>query len=641
MSVLEVRDQWVRDWERARAVWSPYLKIREPLWCMNGAEAEAAGLTGSFAMIRYRDQQVVIDLEHIVNEGLQDYGVEILAHELGHHVVAAATTTDHLRCLARMRRALPTVERAAPTVANLYCDLIINDRLFRNNQLRMDEVWIRLHAKGDKDEQESQNSQATRPAQGKRRRNKQSDTTEPAEPGESPDADELWTLYMRIYEHLWQVPAGTYGSGPTTDAIEGDAWLGARLIRAYSHRWLDGSGRFASLLLPYVVRGQRESHGVPLVWLDTLGAAAGSDPMGVISVDPGELDGTIHPALDPELNPHAARATAAQALSESQRNTASRGQTRTPFEFGELLRAAGIDLDDHEAAVRFYREAALPYLVPFPVRQQPQALDPLPEGIEPWETGDPLDQIDWLQTVLQSPRVIPGMTTVQRTWGVSPGSESTTTPVDLDLYVDCSGSMPNPQIEISYPTLAGAVMALSAMRAGASVQCTLWSSKWQVETTDGFVRDERKILRVLTGYFGSGTQFPLHIMRDTYERQRAKPTHIVHISDDGISTMYDNDEQGTAGEQLAARALQHGGAGGTMALLLWGNWQEPVEPPNVNWLVYARDVQGWDLHQVGSLEDLLAFARSFVRRHYVRDGSDGVSGSPRQGAFPMNLGTLG
>ena len=42
-------------------------------------------------------------------------------------------------------------------------------------------------------------------------------------------------------------------------------------------------------------------------------------------------------------------------------------------------------------------------------------------------------------------------------------------PLDLDLYVDCSGSMPNPQVNVSYLTLAGAIVALSALRAGARV----------------------------------------------------------------------------------------------------------------------------------------------------------------------------
>src|SRR5207248_635264 len=81
--------------------------------------------------------------------------------------------------------------------------------------------------------------------------------------------------------------------------------------------------------------------------------------------------------------------------------------------------------------------------------------------------GSPLEEIDWLHTILASPHVIAGRTTMERTWGVSEGGEPEKRPVDLDLYVDCSGSMPNPQVTVSYLALAGAIVALSALRVGA------------------------------------------------------------------------------------------------------------------------------------------------------------------------------
>ena len=116
----------------------------------------------------------------------------------------------------------------------------------------------------------------------------------------------------------------------------------------------------------------------------------------------------------------------------------------------------------------------------------PETTEPLPEGIRTWEIGSPLEEIDWLETVLASPHIVPGETTMQRTWGVSEGSEPEKRPVDLDLYVDCSGSMPNPQVMVSFLALAGAIVALSALRVGARVQATLWSGPRQFETTGGF-----------------------------------------------------------------------------------------------------------------------------------------------------------
>src|SRR5437764_13280803 len=133
------------------------------------------------------------------------------------------------------------------------------------------------------------------------------------------------------------------------------------------------------------------------------------------------------------------------APKEAPQNRPSTGQAREPFQFGEILRAAGVDISDHDAAVRYYRERARPYLIPFPSRRTPESADPLPEGLEPWDIGHALDEADWLQSVLQSPRIIPGLTTVQRVWGTAEGHEPKLEPLDLDLYVDRSVSMPNPQ----------------------------------------------------------------------------------------------------------------------------------------------------------------------------------------------------
>src|SRR5689334_8134886 len=111
--------------------------------CLTDDEARHEGLTGSFAMIRLQDQSIVVSLREVVACGVEHFPVEVLAHEIGHHVLAPATLTDHARMIARMRWALPTVERHAPMVANLYTDILINDRLQRSGGLRMADVYRR------------------------------------------------------------------------------------------------------------------------------------------------------------------------------------------------------------------------------------------------------------------------------------------------------------------------------------------------------------------------------------------------------------------------------------------------------------------------------------------------------------------
>jgi hypothetical protein len=161
-------------------------------------------------------------------------------------------------------------------------------------------------------------------------------------------------------------------------------------------------------------------------------------------------------------------------------------------------------------------------------------------ALEVWEFGESLEQVDWLESVMVSPVVIPGVTTRQRLWGTSEGTDVEKRPIDLDLYIDCSGSMPNPQHTLSPVALAAAIISLSALRVGAAVQATLWSGAGQFETTDGFIRNTAQVLRVLTGFIGGGTACPIHILRDTYAQRRltSRAVHILVVSDDGVTTTW-------------------------------------------------------------------------------------------------------
>jgi len=578
-----VLEQWRAAWPLALADWSRFTRLQDPRLCDSSVEAAREGLTGSFAMIRLADQRVVIDLPQVLRLGLQDHAREILAHEIGHHVLAPATATDHARLLARIRRALPTLEAHAPMVANLYTDLLINDRLQRQCGLRMAEIYQRLAA---------------------------------ASAASSP----LWQLYMGIYEQLWQQSAGSLG-GPVADAsLRGDAWLGARVIRTYASEWMEGASRFSALLLPHLLETVSDARVDAL--MDTRHAGRGSQPVGLDRLEEDELAPAIHPALDPRITGEALEDETGQAPAEAVGTASGPGQTREPFEYGEILRAAGLDLNPQQFAVRYYRERALPHLIRFPVSPQPQAMEPELEGLEPWEPGDPLDAVDWMQTLMQSPTVVPGVTTVRRVMGPAPGNEPASEPIDLDLYVDSSGSMPDPQHVTSWLTLAGAVIALSALRAGARVQATLWSGKQQCLHTDGFVRSEDDILKVLVGYFGGATAFPIHRLRSTYAQRPAgaRAVHILHISDDGITTMFEQDERGNSGWDIAAQALRAARAGGSMALNLYSPLPATLAGAK-GWtadLLRARQ-QGWDIHVVRDMSDLLGFARDFSQRHYQQN----------------------
>ncbi|HJZ59440.1 MAG TPA: hypothetical protein VKE74_31130, partial [Gemmataceae bacterium] len=436
---------------------------------------------------------------------------------------------------------------------------------------------------------------------------------------------ELWKVYLRTYEILWSLPRGTLAVQPIEPRMEADAGLCARLVRTFARDWLEGAGKFAVLCLTYLL-GEKCPSIAALCgcggWCDTIHAGKGSVevPGGLIDIDPNEAKGIIHPMYDPELSGFdldkkdiIGKASTVTPIGGSQ------CERREPFEYGQILRALGMDMPDHDIAVRYYKERAAPYLVKFPVKKLPRAADPLPEGLETWDITEPLEKVDWLESVLSCPVVVPGMTTRQRFWGTSEGGEPEKRPIDLDIYVDCSGSMPNPQHQFSPVALAGAIIALSALRVGSAVQATLWSGAGEFETTGAFVRDTAQVLRVLTGYLGGGTAFPIHILRDTYEGRKLtdRSVHILNLSDDGITTMFDKDERRNSGWDISAMALKNCRAGGSMVLNLWSDWKGDEK------LVRANQ-QGWDIYVVRTLEELVPFARAFSQSRYAKEKKDGA-----------------
>ena len=89
------------------------------------------------------------------------------------------------------------------------------------------------------------------------------------------------------------------------------------------------------------------------------------------------------------------------------------------------------------------------------------------------------------------------------------------------------------------------------------------------------------------------------------------------ISDDGVSTMFDRDERGNSGRDVAAMALASAGGGGSLVLNLREDWEPAAADSPVHAAILsARDEQGWAVHRVSSWEELMAFARAFSRRQY-------------------------
>jgi hypothetical protein len=170
--------------------------------------------------------------------------------------------------------------------------------------------------------------------------------------------------------------------------------------------------------------------------------------------------------------------------------------------------------------------------------------------------------------------------------------------------------MVDPSQATSFPVIGGAIMALSALRAGARVMVTLSGEPGKFTSTKGFVTDEAAVLQTLTGYLGTGYTFGMVRLRDAFEDRQPtdRAALIVIVTDYDIFAMLDGKEGKTTGWAMAAAALAKARGGGTYLLHMTNDDDERVR---------RMRREGWDTYSVTDWTQVVAFAEAFSRKHYA------------------------
>jgi hypothetical protein len=194
-------------------------------------------------------------------------------------------------------------------------------------------------------------------------------------------------------------------------------------------------------------------------------------------------------------------------------------------------------------AAHYRREAERWLFRPPTVRVQAEEL--VPTTLEEWAPGDPVASIDWVATLLQRGETLgAAMPLLRERIADEEGRGAQAWEGRTEIYLDVSGSMPDPKRALNAMTLAAQILALGTVRAGGAARALVYSTgheKWW-----HFSRSETVLSRFLLHYIGQGTEFPFEVLEASVEELAAEQPVRIIITDRDFDWNYDKHPRNAA-----------------------------------------------------------------------------------------------
>jgi hypothetical protein len=491
-----------RTWPLAQAHWSRFLLLRDP-----GEDSTQP----SVAQIDLRSRQVTVNAELILKNELVDSLEAILAHEVGHHVRFPATMQTNARLRLLERTLVPDDDYS---LINHFTDLLINEQL--GDRLR--EPLMKVY---------------------------RSFTVEPAFHGEGGwKRDPGFVFYLAIYEELWDLESGAL-MGPATAAFSeafpayrAEARVLACNVFALGPNLYAQFLYFLSIMLHYLTPPEEEELRANHPMHCGRGEPTADEWAEAVTPSSAELD-AIRRAIEKGWF-DADQADRLERAKSPENRIAGLPGFGTPD-------ATAVP----EIMAAYYRQQAENHLLRPPPQRRLGDLT-VPTTLEEWELGEPTRDIDWTATFLLRGRELGGVLPLRRVKvAEEEGLEPSLWQPRIEIYLDVSGSMPNPCFAVNAMTLAAMILATGTVRAGGWVRALTYSSApvlfWE------WGRSETDVSRFLMHYVGGGTDFPFNILDESVRSCAGDQPIRVIITDSDFDSNVDH-EPGNSGVLSRAAA---------------------------------------------------------------------------------------
>jgi hypothetical protein len=468
-------------WTEALGVWGTGIELSPPDRWVKGAGGAWNG-DEPLAYIDLVQRQVVVNFDKLHAIGAFPSLPAVLAHEIGHHIAFPHTLGLAAALEILQHRLLPYPH----SLTNLFFDLQVNEYVGRTHAVQLADVY-----KGF---------------------------------GTTPQTTPLFGFYLAVYEELW---------GLAELELVGAA--GTRLDAEYPG-WRAEARMFSQTFysLPDVYLQFVYFCSIFARYLDQ-SAAPEKGPMGSDAQQPeaddyaGALYGNSQ--VDRALDEAEARGWLERADAEKAKAT---DPMTTINKIGGGKPGTEIKAFRRGLVSGHYRRLVDEHLFEVPPSPDTRVPDPMiPTTTEDWEWGDSPTAIDWTATVLASgPLAL--LNPLKRTLeAADPDMQGRGLPA-IEIYLDTSGSMPDPTQTVNAMTLAAQILAAAALRRNGMVRAIIYS--YGPPMVSDWMYDEATARDYLLNYAGGGTDYPFDLLvRHATERPGA--IRVVISDSDFLSNL--------------------------------------------------------------------------------------------------------
>lgn len=434
-------------------------------------------------------RQVFVHFELLHEMGAAGSLTAVLAHEIGHHARFPHTLGWDAELRVQEQKLIPRLKQS---LTNLFYDLQVNEVVGRTHARELADVYRGF--------QRVQGTEGMTP---------------------------LFFFYLAIYEELWGLAPGQLAPATLEGALE-ETFPGLRAeARMFAQTFYAlPSPRlqflyFCATFIRYIGPPEQVAYALPLGGDVSLPDV---DDLDAALNGAGRWDDAMDEAKERGwLSGGEGSGSGSDALDAIHRVT-----HHLPGHGGGRLRRALVG--------RHYKRLVDQHVLKLP--SAPAKPEPyLRTTPEAWEYGDDPTAIDWTLTVISQGHLA-AVAPLRRELEADLPPPSDLGVPSIEIYLDTSGSMPDPEQQLNPMTLAAQVLSASAIRKKATVKGIIYSDgKPHVSP---WMYDEDRAREFLLGYIGGGTSYPFKVL-ESLSRERPDALRVIISDSDFLANVSTGD----------------------------------------------------------------------------------------------------